>query len=193
MQTTKHVYNELVYQLKLMEKEWIPVIATLLGVSLGSVITWFIKWFELRHQRTQEHNKLMLPKLEQLYENILDFQRATNEYYVIVRRIAGNPITPEQIREDAINLLKPLNKINALLDLYARDLAPQFESVTAVTKGFIKYSQSCLKIETDNLDTLRDFYNDVLNTSEKLLLEVRDSSDKYIDLPKQTWFQKLKS
>jgi Na+/phosphate symporter len=111
-----------------MYKEWIPVIAALLGVIVGGAVTSFIKWFELRHQIKLEERKLMLTKLEELHREISSISSSFQNYNAqVFKIILGDEIAGiEQRMTDVAN---SLIKIGTLLYIYAPDLKTKWHEL----------------------------------------------------------------
>lgn len=160
-----------------MEKEWIPIIGTLLGVLVGGFISSFTKWIELRHQIKQEDRKLIISKLEQLHEVLSEYLSICNNNSIKIVKIKHEGITLDALDQWNEELQKPLPKIFTLYNLYASELKnKQFElidNITEFSETAFKYTQnqsdslSVQKSLIKTQSTLRNLMDDV----QKKLLE----------------------
>jgi hypothetical protein len=110
-----------------MEKEWIPVISTLIGVLIGGGITSFAKYLELKHQRKQEHKKLILEKLENLHILVNHHIIEVAEYSKGVIQLEIESDKLSKYHQMSSLLLTPIAKIDTPLMLYAHTLKDRWE------------------------------------------------------------------
>src|SRR5205823_3509102 len=55
---------------------WIAIVAALAGAIVGGGIAFLNSFFQLRHQRVRERNRLLLSKLEEIHRVLSQFRDA---------------------------------------------------------------------------------------------------------------------
>lgn len=154
-----------------MEKEWVPIIGTLLGVLVGGFISSFTKWIELSHQRKQEDRKLIRSKLEQLHETLSEYLSVCGSSSINIVKIKHEGITPTTLAQWSEELQKPIPKLFTLYHLYAPEIMSKYfelvNDVSELSDVALKYSQnqydhsSVQKSLFKTQSTLRDLMDDV--------------------------------
>jgi glycerol uptake facilitator-like aquaporin len=159
----------------IMEKEWIPVVATLLGVIVGGLITSVVKVIELRHQK----NQAMLARLELLYESLMVYQRMNFDYVSEVNRLFGQKVSDEKKHEMTLGLMATHEKINTLLSFYSPHLFQKGEALATALLIFQHHGLSILNNEDENLDKFHKEYYTANRLGIELMVEVQKHSTKY--------------
>lgn len=158
-----------------MEKEWIPVVATLLGVIVGGLITSVVKVIELRHQK----NQAILGKLELLHEAVFELDKANFEYTNVVLRLEDQTLTAEQVHQTTIILIEPISKINTLISFYSPHLESIKEDLFNELSKLQKYGLSILVDKKGDLEEFQKIFSAVSRKSLILLKNIQKQSTRY--------------
>jgi coenzyme F420-reducing hydrogenase delta subunit len=162
-----------------MEKEWIPVIATLSGGLLVSVFALGMKLIELRYQSKKEKNKLRMEKLEELHKKLINHMRTQNLYAVEMGRLRSKGHTSEELQKVALTLTEPFTEIYTLVSLYVPELKKEFgdlmSAIGELQKNGFDYVDK--KITSEEFQVP---YKDINDNTNVLLTKLENSISKYI-------------
>lgn len=80
---------------KFMEK----VLATLLGVLMGGLVTWFVAVQRMNYDRKKERRELVLTKYESLHEELENLKAYVGQYtsQLLSELATGEPIQPKEL------------------------------------------------------------------------------------------------
>lgn len=155
-----------------MEKEWIAIIGTLAGVLFGGAISSVSKLFELRHQSRQDDKKLLLSKLEELHERILDFTLHCTGYSFGVLQLTDSEISLEKYLLVANNLLLPMPKITSMVRLYAPEHLGNWKNISNSVKNLHEYGANYYSSEDKNPEKFQAYMQPILDECEILLTKI---------------------
>jgi hypothetical protein len=147
---------------------WIGVIGTLIGALVGGGLALLNARVQLHHHMVRERNKLILSKLEELYENITHLRksRAADIVQVNANFIDVNPAL--DLAKDIPKLVDAIEKIEMLVGFYAPELVDYLEKMNmreaAYGSAFIK----CMKFTRKDAEPKMEFVA-LLNTAWKEL------------------------
>src|SRR4051812_5145649 len=95
-----------------MDKEWIPVISTLIGVLIGGGITTVAKLLELQFQKKKEIRNQIVNKHEELHELIIKLSDFIYIYCLEVKKIKHSGATHSS---ETLEFEKPLKELRPKL------------------------------------------------------------------------------
>lgn len=135
-----------------MEKEWIPVIATLSGVLVTGLIAIGLKVTDYIYQSRREDRKQLLLKFEALYQDIYELPTLLTNYGMSItdfeafKSESGAEKFVEITRFTNTSVLNSITKIGSLIKLYA----PEFMDDHA------KILQAIMNVNAKSSDYIRN-------------------------------------
>jgi hypothetical protein len=166
-----------------MDKEWIPVIATLFGVILGGLIGALIKRVEMNYQIRYEQRKLILGKIEQLHNEASTLLHTYIKFLnVLIQMKTLHGFEVERYNEQLELLTKSKISTSSLVYIYAPSLKDSWEEVLDQAKIFDKYTQSYFEDENITTDQLYDNFRKFSIMSNVFLGDIEKISLQYTNL-----------
>lgn len=113
-------------------KDWLLFVGPLLGVLMGGFLASVAKLIELRHQRKMEQNKVVLARVEELYDLLIRYPviwiETLDKYYGgISNETFGKLIGTGFVQA-------PVVKVDLIIDLYFPELRPRLERIYEIEK-----------------------------------------------------------
>jgi hypothetical protein len=160
---------------------WLPVIvglitatATLCGVVIGGVVTYFIKRVELSHQIAEENRKLKIARLEELHERILDFISISGQ---MVSGYIDMKSRRSTSRKELGDILAPssaaIGKVSSLLKIYAGDLEGDLNKLIIAYEILLSKCTEYMTTSTVASTDLVNFHGEVSTYCRELEKKVR--------------------
>jgi hypothetical protein len=159
-----------------MEKEWIPVIATLAGVLAGGGISTLVKWFEVRLQVKTENRKILLTKLEEVLELMQRFSLLKVEFVNNCLIREGEVIYINDLTKLFLDVYEPLARTQVLISIYAPDLRAPLEKVVTLVNDLyeqltVTSKKAAFVFGQDN-PTFNEFLDAKVELTKKIQLKI---------------------
>jgi hypothetical protein len=162
---------------------WITVFSTVVGVLLGGGLAWFNSRFQLRYQENRDRKKLILSKLEELYEVISQFRLA---YRALSKDHMTNLPAGEPMGEIDVPPL-PTERLQMLVGIYAPELGTHLELVLKSRENYGFVFMRRVGLERQSETAIKQFISDalaeeqhVIRACEAMQKEIVALSKKYI-------------
>jgi hypothetical protein len=105
---------------------WIGIIGTVIGAIVGGGLTLLNAHLQTRRQVQQERRKLILSKLEELYEAISHFKHENHEYLLLIMTMPAGP-NAEGVQQSKVGWNLSLERIEMLVGFYAPELSEHLQ------------------------------------------------------------------
>lgn len=119
-----------------MDKDWIPVVGTLIGVLVGGGISSALKIIELHYQTKREEKKNLLSKLEELHQLVYQYTVLGNQYFLDINTLLLSEFNIEEFKKASTNLLNPLSVIHTKIMVYAPELENEWSKAVSSISGY---------------------------------------------------------
>ncbi|MHB8067390.1 MAG: hypothetical protein ACYDIC_05775 [Desulfobaccales bacterium] len=142
-----------------MNNAWIGVIGTLLGVSIGGLVTLSVSYFQFKRDKKLKEQQLIQRKLEEICETAEEI----NRYYTSLMSEAMMSIyLGKKVEITTYHI--PLNKIKMLIYFYAKNLKGIYIQLNEVT--YIHTEAMIHFVNADNNREKRDWYDKILKLNK---------------------------
>ena len=165
-----------------MDKEWIPligtviaVIGTLLGATLGGVVTSVVKIIELRHQKKEQSKQLLLSKLEQLYTLIGDYTADLNRFWDGIIDLHTSSKEAIEYHKLIYTLRLPMSLISTLLRIYAPELEDDFKKLQDAIVNFDRSGEE-FSVKKIPMEEFSKHYSEVMDKIMSLRIVVAEKA-----------------
>ena len=162
---------------------WIGIIGTIVGALLAGTAAWLNSRFQLRRQEERDRKKLVLSKIEELYEIVSQFKHS----YVVLTTSQLTSLAERRPLNQSEVPPVPLEKLHMLVGIYAPELEFKLEQLMKRREEFGSVLVRRVGLERQNDTTMKQFLIDlrgvslVLNqTCEEMHRDIVALSKKYI-------------
>jgi hypothetical protein len=122
---------------------WIGIVGTLIGVLLGGVVAWFNARFQLRYQENRDRKKLILERLEELYQLLSQYNRAyfnmlQGHIYDSIDQNFSPIIPPELMPKppEQEEMPVPIERLQMLIGFYAPELDDHLKKLEGISEEY---------------------------------------------------------
>src|SRR5262249_15566971 len=98
---------------------WAGIIGTVLGVLIGGLIAWFNSRFQLRSQEAKDRKKLLLGKIEEIY----DLLSQLNHSFTLLTLEQIKILTERTPFQAPDKVSAPFDKLQMLISIYAPEVS----------------------------------------------------------------------
>ena len=163
---------------------WIPVIATLLGILLGGIISTVTTLVALNREEQIKKRALVLDKLELTHEVARTMRQTYKETYGgFMQRLALGT----SAKDESEGKLVDIDRLWMLVRFYSPSISPLVEEIEASRKGFggilastITLTPPPLEARRELMDKLSAQYRDLDEKFDTLLQSIAAQARKYV-------------
>lgn len=138
-------------------RDWILVVAPLVGVILGGIIASTAKWIELRQSERSELRQLMLSKLEELHDLLMRYPMIWAETLDKEEYNESFPGDLKSIRHSVVQA--PVQRVDAIIDIYFPELRPDLDKIIEMEQDLaVEYYHARLATKNSKGDVTKESY-----------------------------------
>lgn len=143
---------------------WIGIIGAIVGVLVGGGLSWLNSRFQLKQQEIKDRKKLLLGKLEELYEIVSQINQTYSELTSEQLKIVSDRLEFNIPNSPKI----PTDRLNMLVDFYAIELKSTRLRLTKCCEEYGEVLVNRISLELRGNDEIKRFIDDLRREDTKL-------------------------